>query len=640
MANIFLSYDREDHDQAAPIAALLERAGHSIWWDRQIKGGGEFGAEIEAALNAAEKVIVLWSQQSIRSAWVRDEASVGRDTGRLVPITIDGTPAPLGFRQFQTIDFSKWKGRASAPEVKDLFDALGAVSAVPRPLSKPIPMAIKSSRKLLLGGTLALAIAGATALTWHFWPTGTGRTPTFAIIPADNSASSKQFAGNLMTRIASLNDSGGTGFRLVDATSGQQGNRYVLKVATGAASGTGTLSLVSSANNAVLWSTPLDFGRSGPDDIIQGASITAQRALSCAADALSFQRENIDQETLKLYLSGCTRFDAAYGTNSPNTALAKLFLAVIEKAPHFVPAWSRLFAVEAEDVGAPNEGHEALVKDIRGQLEQARRLGIDVPEAYAVKANLLPPDNFLGVFRTLNEGIAAYPSNGFLFRLRGERNSFVGRMSDAVSDTSQAVQLDPLSPANQQSFASELAYAGNVAAGFAQLRRAERLWPNSETVELARYRLDLRFGDPREAQQLYLKHAILLGQNPAQAKFIEARIDPTPEKIEAALEPARRMNRQFPPFIADLIQALGQFGRKDEAIDLLIKYPGKEWIGYNSEVLFRPMMREVWRDPRSIAGAAHVGLLHYWKVSGNWPDFCYDPTLPYDCKKEAAKYHS
>ena len=49
-------------------------------------------------------------------------------------------------------------------------------------------------------------------------------------------------------------------------------------------------------------------------------------------------------------------------------------------------------------------------------------------------------------------------------------------------------------------------------------------------------------------------------------------------------------------------------------------------------------MRDVWRDPRSIAGAAHVGFLRFWEKSGRWPDFCADPTLPYDCKKEAAKY--
>src|SRR5436305_11708419 len=119
-----------------------------------------------------------------------------------------------------------------------------------------------------------------------------------------------------------------------------------------------------------------------------------------------------------------------------------------------------------------------------------------------------------------------------------------------------------------------------------------------------------------------------IGSNPAQEIFVEARIDPTPQKIEAALDAERRINRQQPIFIASLVQALAYFGRKDEAIDLLLHYPGGEMVGYNDEVLFRPMMRELWRDPRSIAAAAHLGLLHYWKSSGNWPDFCFDPTLP------------
>jgi hypothetical protein len=39
MASIFLSFDRQDEARARPIAALLERADHSVWCDRQIKGG-------------------------------------------------------------------------------------------------------------------------------------------------------------------------------------------------------------------------------------------------------------------------------------------------------------------------------------------------------------------------------------------------------------------------------------------------------------------------------------------------------------------------------------------------------------------------------------------------------------------------
>ena len=641
MADIFLSYDREDDARARPIAALLEREGYSVWWDRQIKGGGEFGAEIEAALDAAEKVIVLWSRQSIKSAWVRDEASVGRDTGRLVPITIDGTAAPLGFRQFQTIDFSHWKGRASASEAQDLLSALG-MDAGPKAAVRTSadPRRLRPGRPLLLGAGAGVAVATAGILLWQFWPAGSSSTPTFSIVAADPSPAARRLAADVSTRVAGFSDVSGTAFHITDADTGPATDGYALKVGGSPEGKSGqTLALVHGRNNAILWSSQLDLPRGSSEDVSQAVAVHAQRALSCAADALSYRREKIDQETLKLYISGCAQYDAAYGTNVSNAPLNRLFEKVISKVPHFAPAWSMLFAAESEDLVSPDR--EALHATVRSQLERARQLGIDVPETYAVKAGLLSPGDFAGIIRTFDEGVAKYPDNAFLMRLRGERYSYVGRMNDAVNDTGRAVQIDPLSPANQQSFASELAYSGDVAAGYAQLRKAERLWPNSTTVLLARYRMDLRFGDAREAQALRREFAIQVAQNPAQAMFIEARINPTPKNIDAALEAERTINRQIPPFIASLVQALAYFGRKDEVIDLLINYPGgryREYIGYNAEVLFRPMMRDVWRDPRSMAGAAHVGLLHYWKASGQWPDFCFDPTLPYDCRKEATKY--
>jgi tetratricopeptide (TPR) repeat protein len=637
MADIFLSYDRDDEARARPVAALFERSGHSVWWDRAIKGGHEFGAEIEAALEAADKIVVLWSEHAVRSAWVRDEAAVGRDTGRLVPATIDGTAAPLGFRQFQTIDLSKWKGRGSSRQVEDLLNAIETDgAAVTRPShSEKQRFNFSPSRPLLLGGGTVLAIAAAALLVWQFWPRS-GGPPTFSIVPADSSSSSRQLAADVATRLSGMDDPSDADFRVVDAASGQVSG-YGLRVAT--SSKRVTLSLISNADNAIVWSSPLDLSQNNQDDISQVVSITARGALSCAADAVSHRREKIDQQTLKLYMAGCTSFDDAYGTNSSDTNNAKLLQSVIAKAPHFAAAWSKLFEVETDILYSGNR--DAAAGAVRSQLEQARQLGIDVPEAYAVKAGLLPSADYLGIFRTFDEGIRKHPDNAFLFRLRGERSMNVGRMTEAVGDIEEAVQLDPLSSANQQSFASVLAYAGRSDTGYAQLNKADHLWPNSLTLGLARYRMDLRFGDPREAQQLFRKYAAQVGQNQGQEKFIEARINPTPENIESALDAERRINRQFPPFIASLIQALGYFGRKDEAIDLMINYPGgasSEFVGGNSEVLFRPMMRDVWRDPRSMAGAARMGLLHYWKVSGKWPDFCFDPKLPYDCRKEAAKY--
>lgn len=101
---LFISYSREDRDQVERLAGALEKAGFRVWWDAALEGGHQFAAEIERQLTAADAVIVVWSEASVRSNWVLDEAMHGRDKGCLIPVRYDDTPPPLGFRQIQSID--------------------------------------------------------------------------------------------------------------------------------------------------------------------------------------------------------------------------------------------------------------------------------------------------------------------------------------------------------------------------------------------------------------------------------------------------------------------------------------------------------------------------------------------------------
>ena len=82
MSRIFLSYARDDVDAARPLAEGLGQAGHDVWWDRHLHGGSRFAKEIDRALKNAEAVVVLWSETSIESAWVQDEAAEARDSER------------------------------------------------------------------------------------------------------------------------------------------------------------------------------------------------------------------------------------------------------------------------------------------------------------------------------------------------------------------------------------------------------------------------------------------------------------------------------------------------------------------------------------------------------------------------------
>jgi len=124
LARIFLSYARDDADAAKQLAACISERGHEVWWDRHLHAGSRFAAEIDKALKNSEAVVVMWSPSSIDSAWVQDEAAEGRDSGRLVPVSLAGAKPPLGFRQFQTIELGRWDGTGSPEAMDDLLEAI------------------------------------------------------------------------------------------------------------------------------------------------------------------------------------------------------------------------------------------------------------------------------------------------------------------------------------------------------------------------------------------------------------------------------------------------------------------------------------------------------------------------------------
>jgi TIR domain len=72
MADIFISYAREDQSRAKALAEILTKRGWTIWWDRNIPTGKRFHKVIETELAQAKCVMVLWSAASVESDFVRD----------------------------------------------------------------------------------------------------------------------------------------------------------------------------------------------------------------------------------------------------------------------------------------------------------------------------------------------------------------------------------------------------------------------------------------------------------------------------------------------------------------------------------------------------------------------------------------
>lgn len=187
MTTVFLSYSREDQSRARQLVAALEGGGCSVWWDGLLSGGERFYKTTAAELARADVVVVIWSKVSIESHWVQDEATDGRDRGRLVPITIDGTMPPLGFRQFQVLDLSHWKGKADAPEIAQLTHSIHAMAGQQDPAPRLPAKTSVNRRYLLAGGAASLAVAGGAFTVWRQGWLSTSASPnSIAVLPFRN----------------------------------------------------------------------------------------------------------------------------------------------------------------------------------------------------------------------------------------------------------------------------------------------------------------------------------------------------------------------------------------------------------------------------------------------------------------------
>jgi adenylate cyclase len=127
MADVFVSYARSDKARVAPLVAAIEAMGWSVWWDPAIAAGQQFDDQIDAELQAANAVLVVWTPTSVASRWVRGEARDAAERGILVPVRFEDARLPIDVRAIQTTDLDKWgEDRTSAP-FQDLLRSLGAV---------------------------------------------------------------------------------------------------------------------------------------------------------------------------------------------------------------------------------------------------------------------------------------------------------------------------------------------------------------------------------------------------------------------------------------------------------------------------------------------------------------------------------
>lgn len=634
MARVFLSYDHDDAARARTIALALEKAGYSVWWDLHVRGGMQFSKAIEEALKAADVVVVLWSEQSVESPWVRDEATTGRDRGRLVPIALDHVEPPLGFRQFQTINLSGWKGRGTVPRLAEILQSIdGAASEeVTRSGGIPVRPAMPALReiprpiRLALFAILALVmVAGTYFLVYH---NGKNEVPSVAIVAADPSA--RLLAQDLLGNLGNLR-SVQTGSVQLTGEAGQNRPALIFEARSPGPHRGASLALMDGKDRAILWSKEFDEKSGTPADIRLKMAYTAGQVLGCALDALDPGGNALNKQTLKLYLSGCSQYVEADDDN--RTSVILMFEQVVRYAPRFKAAWAKLLLAESEALFEDSGRDRAK---LRRYIAEARKLDPQMPEATVAEVSLLPGRAFGEALRLLDRANENHPGNPLVASYRSFALANVGRMNEAIEDAKKATELDPTSQDILNNYVLVLAYSGRVDAARAELQRAARLWSGTGRFEELQHAFQLRFGDPKEM----LASQAFKAANPRMQLYYRTRADPSPANVDRFIAFMRELYSRRGLTANDIVghsQPYGEFQREDVLYELISRLPANEDLSKLSGVMFRPSLRKFREDPRFMTVAKRIGLVDYWTKSGKWPDFCFDPDQPYDCKTEAAK---
>ena len=165
MADIFVSYRKDDRALAERLVMALRAAGKSVWWDDALNPSQAWDAMIEREIAAARYVIVLWTPQSVHSDWVRSEAHYAQDHGKLVPVIGEACTLPLAFMLRQAVDLSAGPFDDRNPQWPRL---LGWLSATPTETGGDDARAA------------ALAATPVKALTGERW-LGPARRPALAL---------------------------------------------------------------------------------------------------------------------------------------------------------------------------------------------------------------------------------------------------------------------------------------------------------------------------------------------------------------------------------------------------------------------------------------------------------------------------
>jgi hypothetical protein len=113
---VCLIHHESDKDIAESLEYALKRYRISVWRTDQIEIGRNTDDEIKRAINSAKIVIVLWSNNSVNSHLLQEQAGIADKRKALIPILTDNVKSPNVSVGTQAANLVGWQGEEDNKE--------------------------------------------------------------------------------------------------------------------------------------------------------------------------------------------------------------------------------------------------------------------------------------------------------------------------------------------------------------------------------------------------------------------------------------------------------------------------------------------------------------------------------------------
>lgn len=468
--DVFVSYKAEDRRRVRPLVEALEADGFSVWWDEQIGGGDEWRRSIEAHLDEAHCVIVVWSRRSIgaKGQFVRDEAMRAQRRGTYLPVRIDRVEPPLGFGERQAIDLVRWNGDPDDQGFQAVVAAVRAICAGQAPAPFAGRGSVRASRRTVLAGT-GVMVAAAAASGWFLLrPRPAEASDSIAVLPFDNlsgdpaqgyfSDGMAEELRSALTRIAELKVVARTSSEAVRSDDAKTAARKlgVANILMGSIRRSPTTirisaQLIDGSSGIERWSQ--DFDQPIGDTLTIQTDI-AERV----AEALTIQLGGAARAALVLggtsNLAAQDLFLKAAGTTDDSLAAYQRSIAELDAATQLDPGYARAFARKATSTALLASQYARSSAELAADLDSALAAA---KRAIALAPRLAQTHSALGlVYKLQLKFKEALPEMEAGTRLAGaDADTFgryaiflaqIGRPAEAQRAVAHAISSDPLNP--------------------------------------------------------------------------------------------------------------------------------------------------------------------------------------------------